>query len=591
MNITRIHAKNYLGIRNVDLALRHPVTLIAGANGAGKSSLAEALRLALCAESVRVGLKKEYGALVHRGAKSASITVERDGCEPVVVSITAAGSAVKHDDKVWQDSDPAMPFVLDAGRFARCDRDARSNLLFDVMDVATDAKSIERRLLARDCAPVLVTQFAPILRAGFEHACKEAGKRVSEARGAWKAVTGEAYGDVKAAKWKAAPGDWKTDDAAHLHGLDGKLASLEESLADAQRRLGAAESEASREKQYGAKLAELREKAKEFAAHQDLVNRAEAQLVDCRAALDKARAAAGSAPPPKPKTCACPACGVELVHQPDGRLAEYQAPAPVAHDPEAAGRLPELARAVQTAETVLARHVANRNAAERAAAEAKLMEDNAPAKPAEASSPESIRQTIGSLSVEAQSVREEIRTLKAAHDQFEAADRKTKDARKHHADVCAWSKIAEALAPDGIPGELLAEALGPINERLAQSAADAGWKPVRIAEDMAITADGRDYRLLSESERWRADAMICEAIAHLSELRIMVLDRFDVLDLPGRSQALGWLDVLADTGEIDSAIVLGTLKALPPSLPETIGAHWIEKGVIEAEVVEEEAAA
>lgn len=581
MQITRIHVADYLGIRNVDLALRHPVTLIAGANGAGKSSLAEALRLALCAESVRVGLKKEYGQLVHRSAKAASITVERDGCESVVVSITAAG-AVKHDDKVWQDSDPAMPFVLDAGRFARCDRDARSNLLFDVMDVATDAKSIERRLLARDCAPVLVTQFAPILRAGFEHACKEATKRVSEARGAWKAVTGETYGEVKAKTWKAAPGDWKTDDAAHLHGIDGKLASLESSIADAQRRLGAAESESGREKQYAAKLAELRTKAQEFAAHQDLANRAEAQLEAVRTQLVDAKAAAGEAPPPKPKTCACPACGVELVHQPDGRLAEYQAPAPVAHDPDAASTIPGLAAAFKTAETVLARHVANRNAAERAAAEAKLMEDNAPTKPADASSPESIRQTIGSLSVEAQSVRDEIRGLKAAHDQFEAADRQTKDARKHHADLCAWSKIAEALAPDGIPGELLSEALSPINERLAQSAADAGWKPVRIAEDMAITADGREYRLLSESERWRCDALICEAIAHLSELRVMVLDRFDVLDLAGRSQALGWLDVLGDTGEIDSAIVLGTLKGLPPSLPATIGAHWIAKGVIEA---------
>jgi len=579
MNITRIHAEHYLGIRHVDLTLRHRVTLIAGANGAGKSSIAEALRLALCAESVRVGLKKEYGALVHRGAKAASITVERDGCEPVVVSITAAGKV--SDSAAGSEADPAMPYVLDAARFAHTTSDERRTFLFGLMNVSRDPAGIRKRLEARGCDGKLVEEFAPILRAGFEHACKEAGKRVSEARGAWKAVTGENYGAEKAKTWKADAGDWKTDDAAHLHGLDGKLASLEASIADAQRRLGAAENEASREKQYGAKLAELREKAKEFAAHQDLVNRAEAQLAAVRTQLVDAKAAAGEAPPPKPKTCACPACGVELVHQPDGRLAEYQAPAPVAHDPDAASTIPGLAAAFKTAEAVLARHVANRNAAERAATEAKLMEDNAPTKPAEASSPETIRQTIGSLSVEAQSVRDEIRALKLAHDQFDAADRKTKDARRHHADVIAWGKIAEALAPDGIPGELLAEALGPINERLAQSAADAGWKPVRIGEDMAITADGREYRLLSESERWRCDAMICEAIAHLSELRIMVLDRFDVLDLPGRSQALGWLDVLADTGEIDSAIVLGTLKALPPSLPPTIGAHWIEKGVIE----------
>lgn len=589
MKLTRIRIENYLGIRNVDLPIERSVVLVAGKNGAGKSSIAEGLRLALCAESVRVGLKKEYGQLVHRGAKAASITVERDGCEPITVSITSAG-AVK-DSAAGSEDVAAMPFVLDAGRFARSDRDARSNLLFTVMRVDTDAMAIERRLLARDCAPVLVTQFAPLLRTGFEYAHKEATKRVSEARGAWKAVTGENYGETKAKTWKADPGDWKTEDAERLHALDGKLASLEESLADAQRRLGAAESEANREKQYGAKLAELREKAKEFAAHQDLVNRAEAQLVQCRSALDKARAAAGHAPiTPATKIRPCPACGTALCEGMDGSLAEYIAPSPVHHDPDAAGRLPELHKAVQTAEAVLARHVANRNAAERAAAEAKLMEDNAPAKPADASSPESIRQTIGSLSVEAQSVREEIRKLKLAHDTFEQADRKTKDARKHHADLCAWQKIAEVLATDGIPGELLAEALAPINERLAQSAADAGWMPVRIGEDMAITAAGTEYRLLSESEKWRTDAMICEAIAHLSELRICVLDRFDVLDGPGRSAALAWLDVLADTGEVDTVLLLGTLKEVPPKLYPSMQGHWIEKGSMQA-VRQEEAEA
>lgn len=589
MKLTRIRIENYLGIRAVDLPIDRSVVLIAGKNGAGKSSIAEGLRLALCAESVRVGLKKEYGQLVHRGAKAASITVERDGCEPVVVSITAAGKV--SDSAAGSEEDPAMQYVLDAARFAHTTTDERRTFLFGLMNVSRDPAGIRKRLEARGCDAKLVEEFAPILRAGFERAWKEAGKRVSEARGAWKAVTGETYGEVKAKTWRAAPGDWKTDDAAHLHGLDGKLASLEASIADAQRRLGAAESEANREKQYGAKLAELREKAKEFAVHQDLVNRAEAQFAAVRTQLVDAKAAAGEAPPPKPKTCACPACGVELVHQPDGRLAEYQAPAPVAHDPDAASTIPGLAAAFKTAETVLARHVANRNAAERAAAEAKLMEDNAPVKPADASSPESIRQTIGSLSVEAQSVREEARALKEAHHRFVAADNNTKAARKHHADVIAWGKIAEALAPDGIPGELLSEALGPINERLAQSAADAGWKPVRIGEDMAITADGRDYRLLSESERWRCDALICEAIAHLSELRICVLDRFDVLDGPGRSAALAWLDVLADTGEVDTVLLLGTLKEVPPKLYPSMQGHWIEKGSMQAARQEEEVAA
>jgi hypothetical protein len=54
--------------------------------------------------------------------------------------------------------------------------------------------------------------------------------------------------------------------------------------------------------------------------------------------------------------------------------------------------------------------------------------------------------------------------------------------------------------------------------------------------------------------------------------------RFDVLDLPGRGDLIAWLDDLAQAGDIDTAIVFGTLKALPSGLPETVAAVWIDCG-------------
>lgn len=44
MKLTHITAQNYLGARAVDLTLTTPVTILAGKNGAGKSSLQEAIR-------------------------------------------------------------------------------------------------------------------------------------------------------------------------------------------------------------------------------------------------------------------------------------------------------------------------------------------------------------------------------------------------------------------------------------------------------------------------------------------------------------------------------------------------------------------
>jgi len=69
-------------------------------------------------------------------------------------------------------------------------------------------------------------------------------------------------------------------------------------------------------------------------------------------------------------------------------------------------------------------------------------------------------------------------------------------------------------------------------------------------------------------------------VANLSGARLLVLDRMDVLDLQGRADLFAWLDVLATNGEIDSALVFGTLKALPADLPATVSGHWIENGVV-----------
>lgn len=161
-----------------------------------------------------------------------------------------------------------------------------------------------------------------------------------------------------------------------------------------------------------------------------------------------------------------------------------------------------------------------------------------------------------------------------------AADttQKAKDAASAHAEVEAYESLAAAFAPDGIPGDLLAEALDPINDRLAQHAVATGWPTVRIDADMAIAANGRQYRLLSESEQWRVDAMVAEALSHISGLRLLVLDRMDVLDLPSRGAALKWLKKLAADGEQDTIIVMATLKADPgKALGDDVGVFWLER--------------
>ena len=66
----------------------------------------------------------------------------------------------------------------------------------------------------------------------------------------------------------------------------------------------------------------------------------------------------------------------------------------------------------------------------------------------------------------------------------------------------------------------------------------ATWHPVVITPEIEITYGGRLYGLLSESEKWRADTLLAIAIARLSGIRLVLLDRFDVLQPTARPQAL-----------------------------------------------------
>lgn len=73
--------------------------------------------------------------------------------------------------------------------------------------------------------------------------------------------------------------------------------------------------------------------------------------------------------------------------------------------------------------------------------------------------------------------------------------------------------------------------------------------------------------------------LIAGAVSSLSGVKLLALDRFDVLDSRGREDCLYWLEALANEGHIDSALLFGTLKALPAGLPKSLCAVWIENGI------------
>lgn len=167
-------------------------------------------------------------------------------------------------------------------------------------------------------------------------------------------------------------------------------------------------------------------------------------------------------------------------------------------------------------------------------------------------------------------------------EQAQNAEAITAKAKQLHTDAVQWKEIADQYGPDGIPAELLGDALKPMNKRLRDSATATEWPQVSIQPDMSVLVDGRMYGLESESGRYRADMMLAEAISHLSGEGFLMFDRVDMLTPAGRAELVKWLNNLAMAEEINTAICLMAIKDCPKGLPANWAVHWIKNGELKA---------
>lgn len=588
MKISSIYLKDFLGVHLVSVETPQPVQLFAGGNAAGKSSIRDAVALAITGQLPRVALKKDVAELVRVGADGADCEVCCDGDDPSFsFSITRAGKLTQS-----KSLRPDLAAVMDAQRFAQMKPDERRAFLFDLMRVKLSLTAIVAELLQAGHDKDRVAVVQPLLRTGFPDAAAEAKSRATAAKGSWRQITGEQWGSDKGAHWTAtapAVDDGRaTEIATKLKHCDTAIASWNETK-------GKLKAAADYRAQLQRKLPELRELAGFEQRLRDKLAADQAELARLKPQLERALAEAGTGP------------RVGIMHelaaamQPLIRLvADFElkdAERPILQhaqlvlanyealhgrvggngDPDAVGRAERLKKAVDLCQSAIAqdeRDLTN-------ALEAKAQLIHIEAELAQEFDADGLKQAdaqIAELTEERSALQAEADELKNLKIAAARAEERTRDAAKAHADVMAWDALGDELSPAGLPARLLARALHPINARLEGAATETDWPQVVIGEDMSIKAGGRDYRLLSVSERWRVDAMIAEAISHLSGARLLVLDGFDVIEPAGRGALIGWLAALVEDGELDTALVFATLKEPPKGLPESLGVHWLTGG-------------
>jgi chromosome segregation ATPase len=494
LKISNLTIQSFQGIDylKLDINKNKPITLIGGKNATGKTSIKDAIRLALTGESGRVGLKKDYIDMVRRGAnaKEAFVSITADGFT------WNRGVATGKSEEALPDYPFVLPYLLGDTKFAELPSREQMPILYKITGTSATPKVIVGMLEDMAIAEECIVDVTPILRLGFEKAHKHCKEQQSQARGAWKAVTGETWGVQKAASWTAPLVEYDTEELEdQISILQGNIDSAESELAEATKAYHAGQEEMDK-----------RNKKAVRDAGKERIQKAHSTVYTC------------------------PCCEENLTMTADG-LIPWVKPK-----------------------------------------EEKIVEEK-PEEPQEELPP--------ILNRNYYSLVQQMSQLNAELAKAQGAEAKRDDqeyqARKWANAFHEWDKTAKALDSDGIPLRIVKKALKPVNDRLKNTSVLTGWGMIEIHRDLSITYDGTPYNLCSESEKWRVDCAIAEAISLLSEVGFFVLDRMDVLHPEERIHLIQWL--LSIKAKHDSIIIMATLKTKPTGMPkEYITALWLTEG-------------
>lgn len=556
MKLDALNIQNFLGLPAFRCTLGGRFLFVAAPNGYGKSSLLDALRFALLDQLARSVTKLgDRDKLITEGAKAGFVEVVVDG----FAMRRNIGSGKLTGDT--PEMPPMLDLCLDPGRFARMPEADRRHVLFTLSKVRPSRDNVIADLREHGIPDPLIEAVIPLLRDGFPACAAYASTKATEARGGWKALTGEAYGAVKAVTWKAkAPAEIPSDEA--LDKQRALVTTTEEKLQDAMAARGRVESAGD-----PAKVAALRAKAGQLVALHDAELKAGQAYTDAVEAMNAVTREIAQAEGDGLPSCACPSCGTLLAIDGEALHVAKAKPAGLA---ALRSKQQKAREAVQLADRD--RQSTRQQVNEAQAAELALSELIIPT-----DADRTLAGTVDALRHDLGLFRAALSTLERDHADATSAEGITARALAEHERAVHWVTAAERLGPQGIPATLLAQALDPINDALAAQAELAGFRPARIERDLSLTYNGRDYGMCSKSEQWRADAMFAVVVATFTGIRLIALDEFDVLNPGDRGEVIDWLDGLTKE-TLDTVVVAGTLKAAP-DLGDEIAVAWLGEPV------------
>lgn len=531
---TKMHltVQNYRQIAHADLQISNKITLIAGKNGAGKTSILESLASTLSGQID--GAIKDAGELVRVGNQNARATLAQEG------AFRSATWGAKGSFKVEGQGLRASTFCTGQADFLSLKPAERVNELKNLLELTPTFEELKAEMLKLNFEEGAVSYtWTQIQSLGWDGVYQAVKTKGTQLKGQWEGITGWNFGTDNLKKYK--PEHW--DESFPLLEED-DLISLQAQAA----------------KTYDALIAEAaldkseREKLEDQVAALPILLQETARLGAIRDAEMKKweeKTAENKAHDWKhtfEKPYNCPACGAAVILRNETlTIPGGNGPTPAEHS-EAKKRGFELQTEVSRARTAYEgaeRDYQAAHALSSAAHSAKL----------------SIELDVNKRNVSA----EELDKARISCELTRARLQSFKQWQKANAvakEIAQNLSLQALLAPAGLQAAKLRQVLEQVNKELREYSRIAGWQPVEMTEDLNLTSGGFKYRRVAGNEKFKIRAILAIFFASRDGSDLIILDGADIL---GRDNMRGLAQL---AGSVDLPVLIGMKADSPREVPD-----------------------
>ena len=550
----KITVNNFRGADHVEIASER-MSLVAGLNGAGKTSVLLAAACTLSGDLSPLGLRKaDGGALVKTGASGAECVIE-----------TESGTARAEWPKCERSTTDKPPFASEVavGLSSIIEMDGKDRPVYlsellktDPSRADFDAALIEAGIATKEDLPKFDKVWDTVERDGWSAAHARAIDSGKTQKGNWNQVTKENWGLKKGETFE--PEGWDSSLAAKSQEtLDDAVTAARATTEHHVGRLAVSEDVIERLQASADKMDERKE------AYEEAVKRQEAAKAEL-AEIEKKIAAIGSMQ--DDEGLPCPHCGEGI------RLVKKSAAETTLAKAERIERKILEARRAEFASLDGARQRL-RSEVSAASVEVDRSKSDFDASKVARDELDSGVNSEGSAQDDVDAAREAERAATRSRDAF----RNKVEADRIHRSILRNLKMIDILAPSGVRHTVLKRKLTAFNDEIAKICTAARFGKVSVNDTLGIEYAGRAYVLLSASEQFRCRVALQIACADVDGSEAVIIDGADILDNQSRGGLFGMLAKRGGRAVI--GMTMRSQDSAPDLASKGLGSvYWIECG-------------